>query len=51
MQNSKKDIHRKNFRQSSSKKFVTDLVKVNWDNTLNVLDNNVKSFQKFSKKL
>ena len=51
-QNSKKDIYKQNFKHFSSKKFVTDLEKVNWDNTLNVFEGNVnKSFQFFSNKI
>ena len=50
-QNSKKDIYKQNFKHFSSRKLITDLEKVNWDNTLNVFEGNVnKSFQKFSDK-
>ena len=34
--NSKKDIYKQNFRRFSSEKFITDLEKVNWDNTVSV---------------
>ena len=48
-QNSKKDIYKCNFKHFSSKKFITNLEKVNWDNTLNVFEVNVnKSLQNFS---
>ena len=48
-QNSKKDLYKRNFKHFSSKKFITDLEKVNWDNILNVSEGNVdKSFQDFS---
>ena len=51
-QNSKKDIYKQNFKHFSSKKFITDLEKVNWDNILNVSEGNVnKSFQNFSNKI
>ena len=33
-QNSKKGIYKQNFKHFSSKKFITDLEKVNWDNIL-----------------
>ena len=50
--NSKKDIYKRNFKHFSSKKSITDLEKVNWDNTLNLFEGNVnKSFQKFSNKI
>ena len=50
-QKPKKDIYRRNFRHFSFKKFIADLEKVNWDNTLNILERNVnKSFQNFSNK-
>ena len=45
-QNSKKGIYKQNFKHFSSKKFTTDLEKVNWDNILNVSEGNVdKSLQ------
>ena len=51
-QNSKKDTYKRNFKHLSSKKFITDLEKVNWDNILNVSEGNVnKSFQNFSNKI
>ena len=51
-QNSKKDLYKQNFKHFSSKKFITDLEKVNWDNILNVSEGNVdKSFQNFSDKI
>ena len=51
-QNSKKDLYKRNFKHFSSKKFITDLEKVNWDNILNVSECNVgKSFQNFSDKI
>ena len=51
-QNSKKDIYKCNFKHFSFKKFITDLEKVNWDNTLNVFEGNVnKSFKIFLIKL
>ena len=51
-QNSKKDLYKRNFKHFSSKKFITDLEKVNWDNILNVSEGNVnKSFQNFSNKI
>ena len=51
-QNSKKVTYKRNFKHLSSKKFITDLEKVNWDNILNVAEGNVnKSFQNFSNKL
>ena len=40
-QNSKKDLCKRNFTHFSSKKFITDLEKVNWDNILNVSESNV----------
>ena len=43
-QNSKKNIYKQNFKHFSSKKFITDLEKVNWDNTINVFESNVKKF-------
>ena len=50
-QNSKKDIYKQNFKHLSSKTFITDLEKVNWDNILNVFKGNVnKSFQKLFNK-
>ena len=50
--NSKKDLCKRNFKHFSSKKFITDLEKVNWDNILNVSEGNVdKSFQNFSDKI
>ena len=52
IQNSKKDIYKRNFTHFSSKTFITDLEKVNWDNILNVSEGNVnKSFQNFSNKI
>ena len=51
-QNLKKDICKRNFKHFSSKKFITDLEKVNWDDILNVFEGNVnKSFQNFSNKI
>ena len=51
-QNSKKDLCKRNFKHFSSKKFITDLEKVNWDNILNVSEGNVdKYFQNFSDKI
>ena len=51
-QNSKKDLCKRNFTHFSSKKFITDLEKVNWDNILNVSEGNVdKYFQNFSDKI
>ena len=51
-QDSKKGIYRQNFKHFSSTKYITDLGKVNRDNTVNVLDRNVnKSFQNFSSKI
>ena len=51
-QNSKKDIYKQNFKHFSSKKFITDLEKVNSDNILNVSEGNVnKSFKNFSNKI
>ena len=51
-QNSKKDIYQRTFKHFSSKRFITDLEKVNWDNILNVSEGNVnKSFQNFSNKI
>ena len=51
-QKSKKDIYKRNFNHFSSKKFITDLEKVNWDNILNVSEGNVnKSFENFSNKI
>ena len=51
-QNSKKDLYKQNFKHFSSKKFITDLEKVNWDNILNVSEGNVdQSFQNFSDKI
>ena len=51
-QNSKKDTYKGNFKHLSSKTFITDLEKVNWDNILNVSEGNVnKSFQNFSNKI
>ena len=51
-QNSKKDIYKRNFKHFSSKKFITDLEKLSWDNILNVSEGNVnKSFQNFSNKI
>ena len=51
-QNSKKDLYKRNFKHFSSKKFITDLEKVNWDNILNVSEGNVdKSFQNISNKI
>ena len=51
-QNSKKDIHKRNFNHFSSKNLITDLEKVNWDNILNVFEGNVnKSVQNFSNKI
>ena len=51
-QNSKKDIYKRNFKHFSSKTFITDLEKVNWDNILNVCEGNInKSFQNFSNKI
>ena len=45
-QNSKKGIYKQNFKHFISKKFTTDLEKVNWDNILNVCEGNVdKSLQ------
>ena len=45
MQNSKKGIYKPNFRNFSSKIIISDLEKVNRDNTLNVFEDNVnKSF-------
>ena len=50
-QNSKKDIYKRNSKHFSSKKIITDLEKVNWDNILDVSEGNVnKSFQNFSNK-
>ena len=44
-QNSKKGIYKPNFRNFSSKIIISDLEKVNRDNTLNVFEDNVnKSF-------
>ena len=44
-QNSWNDIYKQNFKHFSSKKLITDLEKVNWDNILNVFEGNVnKSF-------
>ena len=40
-QNSKKHLYKWNFKHYSSKKFITDLEKVNWDNILNVSESNV----------
>ena len=40
-QNSRKDIYKQTFKHFSSKKFITDLEKVNWDNILNVFEGNV----------
>ena len=39
-QNSKKDIYRRNFKHFDSKKIIKNLVKENWDNTLNILESN-----------
>ena len=51
-QNSKKDLYKRSFKHFSSKEFITDLEKVNWDNILNVSECNVgKSFQNFSDKI
>ena len=51
-QNSKKELYKQNFKHFGSKKFMTDLEKVNWDNILNVSEGNVdKSFQNFSDKI
>ena len=51
-QNSKKDIYKRNFKHFSSKKFITDFEKVNWDNILNIFEGNVnKSFKNFSNKI
>ena len=51
-QKSKKDLYKRNVEHFSSKKFITDLEKVNWDNILNVSEGNVdKSFQNFSDKI
>ena len=50
--NSKKDIYKQNFKHFSSKTFIADLEKANWNNTLNVFEGNVsKSFQHFSNKI
>ena len=40
-QNSKEDLYKWNFKHYSSKKFITDLEKVNQDNILNVSESNV----------
>ena len=51
-QNSKIDLFKPNFKHFSSKKFITDLEKVNSDNILNVSEGNAyKSFQNFSDKI
>ena len=51
-QNSKKDLYKRNFKHFSSKRFIADLLKVNWDNILNVSEGNVdQSFQNFSYKI
>ena len=51
-QNSKKDPYKRNFKHFSSKKFIRDLEKANWDNIPNVSESNVdKSFQNFSDKI
>ena len=51
-QNSKNETYKRNFKHFSSKKFITDLEEVNWDNILNVFVGNVnKSFQKVSNKI
>ena len=51
-QNSKNDVFEGNFKHLNSKKFMTDLEQVNWDNILNVFKGNVnKSFQNFSIKI
>ena len=51
-QNSKKDLYKQNFKYFSSKKCITDLEKLNWDNILNVSEGNVdKAFQNFSDKI
>ena len=51
-QNSKKHLFKPNFKHFSSKKFITDLEKVNSDNILNVSEGNAdKSFQNFSDKI
>ena len=48
-QNSKNDPYNRNYKHFSSKTFITDLGKVNWDNILNISEGNVdKSFQNFS---
>ena len=50
-QNSKKDLCKQHFKHFSSKKFITNLEKVNWDNILNVSEGNVDNyFQNFSDK-
>ena len=51
-QNSWNDIYKQNFKHFSSKKLITHLEKVNWDNILNVFEGNVnKSFKKLSNKI
>ena len=51
-QKSKNNVYKGNFKHFRSKKFITDLEKVNWDIILNVFDNNLnKPFQKFSNKI
>ena len=51
-QNSKKDLYKRNFKHFSSKRFIADLLKVNWDNILSVSEGNVdQSFQNFSYKI
>ena len=51
-QNSKKDIYKWSFKHFSSKKFITDLEKVNCDNILNVFEAKVdKYFLNFSNEI
>ena len=52
MQNSTNDIYKRNFKQFCSKEFITDSEIVNWDNILDVFEDNVnKFFQNVSNKI
>ena len=52
MQNSMNDIYKRNFKQFCSKEFITDSEIVNWDNILDVFEDNVnKFFQNVSNKI
>ena len=51
-QKSKNNVYKGNFKHFRSKKFITDLERVNWDSILNVFEANVnKSSKNFIIKL